>query len=37
MGQKAREVYEAEFAVAIGVGRIEQLLVGEKVREEYVR
>jgi glycosyltransferase involved in cell wall biosynthesis len=37
MGQKAREAYEAEFAVAIGVDRIERLLVGGKVRAEYDR
>jgi glycosyltransferase involved in cell wall biosynthesis len=36
MGKRAREAYEAEFAVAIGVDRIEQLLVGETVRAEYV-
>lgn len=36
MGQKARHAYEAEFAVAIGVDRIEQLLVGTKLRADYV-
>jgi glycosyltransferase involved in cell wall biosynthesis len=35
MGQKALEAYQAEFAVAIGVDRIEQLLVGGRVRAEY--
>jgi glycosyltransferase involved in cell wall biosynthesis len=37
MGQKAREAYETEFAVAIGVDRIEQLLVDGKLRAECVR
>jgi colanic acid biosynthesis glycosyl transferase WcaI len=31
MGQKARNVYEAEFAVNIGVERVERLLVGGPV------
>ena len=30
MGHKARKTYEAEFAVDIGVNRVEQLLAGEK-------
>jgi glycosyltransferase involved in cell wall biosynthesis len=37
MGRKAREAYEAEFAVSIGVDRIEKLLLGGKVRANYVR
>jgi glycosyltransferase involved in cell wall biosynthesis len=36
MGQKALEAYEAEFAVDIGVDRVEQLLGGGKLREQYV-
>jgi colanic acid biosynthesis glycosyl transferase WcaI len=31
MGQRGREAYEAEFAVNIGVGRVEELLAGRKV------
>lgn len=36
MGRQAREAYEAEFAVDIGVDRVEQLLTGETVRETHV-
>jgi colanic acid biosynthesis glycosyl transferase WcaI len=31
MGQRGREAYEEEFAVNIGVGRVEELLAGRKV------
>lgn len=31
MGQRGREAYETEFAVNIGVGRVEELLAGRKV------
>ncbi len=31
MGQRGREAYEAEFAVNIGVGRVEELLAGRKM------
>jgi glycosyltransferase involved in cell wall biosynthesis len=36
MGQKARRAYEAEFAVAIGVDRVEHLLAGGNLQAEYV-
>jgi colanic acid biosynthesis glycosyl transferase WcaI len=31
MGRRGRETYDAEFAVNIGVGRVEELLAGRKV------
>jgi glycosyltransferase involved in cell wall biosynthesis len=34
MGRQAREAYEAEFAVDIGVDRVEQLLAGGSEREK---
>jgi glycosyltransferase involved in cell wall biosynthesis len=36
MGLRARETYEAEFAVDIGVDRVEQLLAGGNLQEKYV-
>jgi len=36
MGRKARDAYEAEFAVNVGVGRVEQLLAGGKVTRSHV-
>jgi glycosyltransferase involved in cell wall biosynthesis len=36
IGRKARRAYEGEFAVAIGVDRVEQLLAGRRLQTEYV-